>query len=502
MANVEITQAYIIFQGQTKLLELAAEIAESRSVTKPEIKAKIQKATKLRLWLKALNYAEYLDRDTREKIWYALMDIGNLNDIPYAPVLTTNEPPEIITGIRGRTGLTGATGLTGGGTAFSASAVAVDTVVDSFDITLTGSAQWQYEVVDSTNKRVEVLTGTWLSDGSEFADDGGLTLDPAIGDTSGISFSVNISGTTVQLLAAVTSGSWAVNGTRLLIPVSGNGITLPTSLADGKVWIGNSSDQPEAQTVSGDFTISSSGVGAISSGVIVNAVINSSAAIAVSKLAALTVSKALVTDSNGFLTVSTTDASKVDYLANVTSDIQAQIDAVAGAGTITGAITPYVTSDAIASRVVVSNPAGKLTTSLTTSTELTYLAGVTSAIQTQITSEASTRASADTTLQTNITTEVSTRATADTALTAAMFTGNPYGSANSVDLDLVFKGVQFATTGSSNMPAPGEYFVMTCAKNLSQQKQIAFGVDGTIWTRLHTSIVGWGVWNLINDPSA
>jgi len=384
MPNIEITQQYVIYQGQSKLLELASEIAQSRSVIKPEIKAKIQKATKLRLWLKALNYAEYLDRGTREKIWYALMDIGNLNDLPYAPVLTTNEPPTIITGIPGRTGNTGQTGATGGGTAFTASAVAVDTVVDSFDITLSGSAQWQYEVTDSTNKRVEILTGTWLSDGSEFVDDGGITLDPAIGDSSGITFQVNIDGTTVQLLALVTSGTWEVKGTRLLIPVTGNGITQPSSLASGKLWVGNNSNQPEAQTISGDFTISNTGVGAISPGVIVNADINSSAAIAVNKLAALTASKAVITDSNGFLTTSTTAASKVAFLANVTSDIQAQIDAIAVPGTISGAITPYVTSNAIPSRVVVSNPAGKLTTSLTTSSEIGYLNGVTSAIQTQL----------------------------------------------------------------------------------------------------------------------
>lgn len=403
---IEVTQDYVVYQGQTRLLQLAVEIAQSRSVIKPEIKAKIQNATELRLWLEALNYESYLTREAREKIWYALMDIGNLNDIPYAPTLTTNEPPSILVGIPGPTGATGATGATGGGIAFSASNVAVDTVVDSFDITLTGSAQWQYEITDGTNKRVETLTGTWLPDGSQFVDDGGITLDPEIGDTSDVTFAINISGSTVQLIASVTGGTWNISGSRILIPVTGNGITQPTSLADGKIWIGNSSNQPTAQTISGDVTVSNAGVAAIASGVIVNADVSASAALTVSKLAAMTASRAVVSDGSGFISPSSVTATELGYVSGATSNIQAQINAIAGAGTITGAITTYVTSNATADRVVVSNPAGKLTTSLTTSTELAYLQGVSSNIQTQINSEASTRSSADSNLQSQINSRV------------------------------------------------------------------------------------------------
>lgn len=52
--------------------------------------------------------------------------------------------------------------------------------------------------------------------------------------------------------------------------------------------------------------------------------------------------------------------------------------------TITGAATTITTSDLTASRAVVSNASGKVAVSSVTSTELGYVSGVTSAIQTQI----------------------------------------------------------------------------------------------------------------------
>jgi len=57
-----------------------------------------------------------------------------------------------------------------------------------------------------------------------------------------------------------------------------------TSLADGKVWIGNVSNEAAEQTLTGDVTISNGGVTAIGSGVIVDADVKSDAAIVESKL--------------------------------------------------------------------------------------------------------------------------------------------------------------------------------------------------------------------------
>jgi len=70
--------------------------------------------------------------------------------------------------------------------------------------------------------------------------------------------------------------------------------TQSTALADGKIWIGNVSGQATEQTLTGDVTVSNGGVTAIGSGVIVNADINSSAAIALSKLESITEAYILV----------------------------------------------------------------------------------------------------------------------------------------------------------------------------------------------------------------
>ena len=81
--------------------------------------------------------------------------------------------------------------------------------------------------------------------------------------------------------------------------------------------------------ISGDITISS-GTAAIGSGVIVNADVNASVALEFSKMENLTASRALVSDSNGDVSVkSTTTSTEIGYVNGVTSAIQTQLDAKA-----------------------------------------------------------------------------------------------------------------------------------------------------------------------------
>jgi hypothetical protein len=95
----------------------------------------------------------------------------------------------------------------------------------------------------------------------------------------------------------------------------------------------------------GDIVISGTGtVYSIDTGVIVNADINASAAIAVSKLAAVTASRALVSDASGFLSAATTTATEIGYVNGVTSAIQTQLNAKqASDGTLT-ALASYNTN--------------------------------------------------------------------------------------------------------------------------------------------------------------
>lgn len=66
------------------------------------------------------------------------------------------------------------------------------------------------------------------------------------------------------------------------------------SLANGLIFVGNASNIATAVAMTGDVVITNAGVTAISAGVIVNADINAAAAIAFSKLAALTSGNILV----------------------------------------------------------------------------------------------------------------------------------------------------------------------------------------------------------------
>ena len=77
--------------------------------------------------------------------------------------------------------------------------------------------------------------------------------------------------------------------------------------------------------ISGDITISS-GTAAIGSGVIVTADVNASAAIEFSKMENLTASRALVSDSNGDVSVSAVTSTEIGYLDGVSSAIQTQLD--------------------------------------------------------------------------------------------------------------------------------------------------------------------------------
>jgi hypothetical protein len=71
-----------------------------------------------------------------------------------------------------------------------------------------------------------------------------------------------------------------------------------------------------------------------------------------------------------------------DYLDGVTSSIQTQLNAKQA--TITGGATTIASSNLTASRALVSNGSGKVAVSAVTSTEIGYLDGVSSNIQTQL----------------------------------------------------------------------------------------------------------------------
>lgn len=97
--------------------------------------------------------------------------------------------------------------------------------------------------------------------------------------------------------------------------------------------------------ISGDITIASgSNTAAIGSGVIVDADVNAAAGVALTKLAATTASRALVSDGSGFVTPATTTATEIGYVNGVTSAIQTQINGKQASDATLTALAAYNTN--------------------------------------------------------------------------------------------------------------------------------------------------------------
>jgi hypothetical protein len=88
-----------------------------------------------------------------------------------------------------------------------------------------------------------------------------------------------------------------------------------------------------------DGTGNVTGTASIGSGVIVNDDVNASAAIAFSKMADLTASRALVSDTNGDVSVSAVTSTEIGYLDGVSSAIQTQLDGKASSSYVPTTIT-------------------------------------------------------------------------------------------------------------------------------------------------------------------
>jgi len=123
---------------------------------------------------------------------------------------------------------------------------------------------------------------------------------------------------------------------------------LSGSLTSANIYVGNGSNVATGVAVSGDITISNTGVVAIASGVIVNADINASAAIAVSKLAVVTASRVLGSDGSGFiqaLDIATYPSlTELAHVKGVSGAIQTQLNnrlSVTLAGVTNGDVITY-----------------------------------------------------------------------------------------------------------------------------------------------------------------
>lgn len=183
--------------------------------------------------------------------------------------------------------------------------------------------------IPSSLSEIPLGTGLAFSGGSLIntsPSSGGTVTSVSVTTVNGVSGNVTNPTTTPAIaltLGAITPSSVAAVGT-----VTGSNLS-GTNTGDQTI------------TLTGDVTGSGTGsfVTAIGNGVIVNADVNASAAIDVSKLAPLTASRATVTDASGFISSAITTATEIGYVNGVTSSIQTQLNAKTGTVSVSSPIT-------------------------------------------------------------------------------------------------------------------------------------------------------------------
>lgn len=308
-----------------------------------------------------------------------------------------------------------------------------------------GELNWGQNLTDYF---VAIPTGALQKTGGTFT----LSADINFGASFGLvsqyfkSRTADISTTGVLRLANTDSIGFrnAGNSADLLLGVNGsnqltfNGVILESdTLPSGQMFVGDSGDSSTARAITGAWAMSNLGVASINNDYITNAMISPTAAIALTKLAALTISKSLVSDGSGVIStgwsyaagnmqttvngalrftdgttnyvgfVAPTSVTTHTYALPIAAGSAGQVLSwqaggqlqwinAAGGGTINSgtqyqlayySATGTILSGATlitASRALASDANGLPVASATTAAELGYVSGVTSSIQTQL----------------------------------------------------------------------------------------------------------------------
>ena len=140
--------------------------------------------------------------------------------------------------------------------------------------------------------------------------------------------SLTSSGTLTTSSNATIGGDLTITGDDLFMGTNTSGAAL---IADGTNF--------NPVVISGDISIGTTGTAAIGSGVIIDADVNASAALAFSKMANLTASRLLVSDGSGDVSVSAVTSTEAGYLDTVSSNIQTQLDSKASSSYVPTTIT-------------------------------------------------------------------------------------------------------------------------------------------------------------------
>jgi len=343
------------------------------------------------------------------------------------------------------TSLPETTAITGDYTLDVSGDIILDADGDNVTLKAAGTTALDFVLNGSTDVTLDAPGDIKLdADGGDvfFVDDG-VTFGSATNTSGNL---IIKSGTTTALTFSGANATIAGD-----LTISGDDLTMATNTS-GAALIGDGTNFNPV-VISGDVSIGTTGTAAIGSGVVVNADVSSSAAIAFSKMADLTASRALVSDGSGDVSVSAVTSTEVGYLDGVSSAIQTQLDAKQA--TITGSATTIDTESLTASRAVISNSSQKIAVSDVTDTELGYLDGVSSAIQTQLDAKAAT------TYVDNAVAGLRTRIVVEAATTANLTLSSDLQNGDTVDGVTLATGDEVLVKNQSTDSQNGIYTVVS-----------------------------------------
>lgn len=336
MAVINADRASIIYQATTVLLDKTLSAVRTRN--RQTRKTLYAEAAKIRYYLVALTfYPTYIDAEKANQILQCLIVASGIYDYPVPPVTSAPSNPVSSVELKGDTGDTGPRGNDGGATDFAVTNINGSTTIDSFTVGSAPGARWDYTISSLTSsiRRTGTVYGTWLADGSavDFSEVG-------TSDVGGVSIgiitpAVDYSAGNIRLVVTVTAGLWEMRGSRYFIPNQGAGVNVSsTPLPSAQLFIGNASSVATAQAVTGDVTITNGGVTSITAGVIVDADVNASAAIALTKLASVPDNSAVVL-SNGSGKLTSIANGTAGYILTSNGASAPSWQAVVGTGTVT-----------------------------------------------------------------------------------------------------------------------------------------------------------------------
>ena len=250
--------------------------------------------------------------------------------------------------------------------------------------------------VDNAVVKSDGTTGAQQNSGVIIDDSNNIT---GVNDLT-VGGDLTVNGTTTTINTAnldVTDANITVNNNGNDASSEGAGLTVERTSTNGsivyedsltsKFKLGALGSEVEITDVSSSQTLTNKTIDADSNSIsnIDNNEIKAGANIDLSKLEALTVSRALVSDVSGVVSASNITSVELDYLDGVTSNLQTQLNAKEPTITVLPVAKGGTNSStALTNDLVMISSAGSIVESTISTTELGYLDNVTSDIQAQL----------------------------------------------------------------------------------------------------------------------